>query len=158
MASLDQFSNGTPTTKPGFDIVADDINCNTLEVKGVSITPPVTGQYNANFVLTNASGFSDTSGGTQFYQVGDMWTIFGEFKCNLAGVDNFNFDLDLAPGTINTTKRSVQCGSHRVGGQGFLLDIDANTSPTRLSIRMRAAAPATVTGAFFPYCISYRNI
>ena len=155
---LPLLSAGTPTTVPWKNIVANDCNVNTLEVKGSSITPPQTGQYDANIVLTNASNLSHPSGGTQYYQVGNMWTIFGEFKCDLAAVSSFNFAIDLAPGTVNTAKRSVQCSSFRNGGQAFLVDIDGSTSSTRLSITMRSSTAATVAGAFFPYTISYVNV
>lgn len=161
--NLSLLENGTPTTKPWCNLVTNDIDTNTLEVKGVPVTPPyapvpVTGQYNANIVLTNASNLSQPSGGTLFYQVGNMWTIFGEFKCDLAATNNFNFAIDLVAGTTNTVaKRSIQCSSHRNGGQPFLMDFDGNASPSRLTITMRSVAPATVVGQIFPYTITYQN-
>lgn len=136
-----------------------NLNLNSLEIKGVAVTPSISGEYNAGITLTNATNFSDTSGGTQYYNVNDMYTIFGEFKCDLAAVDNMTFAIDLVPGTTNSlAKRSIQCMSHRNGSQGFLTDFDSNISPSRLSIKMQATAPATKAGVFFFYTITYRNV
>lgn len=158
--NLQEFTS--PLPKPWLNINANSINTESLIIDGVPITPPVVGLYNANITVTNATNVIPSSSTVYMSAPGTgIYTIFGEFKCDVQAFNNVVLNIDLAPGTSCTlSRRTVSLSSNKSGGLLFMNSTDNNVTSTRFAITAYTnngvvATPANQLATFFFYSITY---
>jgi hypothetical protein len=159
--NLQEFTSGTPSTKPWLDIVCDELNANSIKINGVPIEPATTGTYNSNIVITNATNVVLEE--TGFIKNGKACQIFGQFRCDVGAFSGIAMAIDIIPGTTsNLLKRSFYLNSNKflAGAVAFTGINDSNFTLTRLNLSSGtfnnvACVPANQLNTVFQYGLTY---